>query len=332
MTRISAIVTVSERYDEVATLFGRYRSALEQLGESFEMIYVLDGQFPDTLAVLKQLQEEGAPVRIVQLARWFGEATALTAGCAQSRGEILLTLPAYEQVEPEEFPRLVAALEHADMVVGYRHPRIDSWLNRFQAWLFNSTVHFLMGTHFHDLGCGVRAVRREAMREIPLYGDQHRFLPLLAHRAGFRVREVAMRQSPADAHQRLYRPGIYVRRALDVLTIFFLLKFTKKPLRFFGLVGSSIAAAGGIALLVVVAQRVFGDAALAERPALLLASLMLVLGIQLLALGLIGELIIYTHAREMKEYSIDVIIENGQSRRAGRPELAELRSSASEMG
>jgi hypothetical protein len=143
---------------------------------------------------------------------------------------------------------------------------------------------------------------------MPLYGDQHRFAPLLADRLGFRIKEVDVRQSSKEKSWRVYPFGVYPRRLLDLLTVFFLVKFTKKPLRFFGLIGAGTFVIGGLIMLYLVIERLFFGSALADRPALLLSSLLVVLGVQIFALGLIGELIIFTHAKHIKEYTIDEVI------------------------
>lgn len=305
---ISVIIPVSERFDEVRALYFDYKTALEAMARPYEVVYVLDGLFPEVLEALKSLQGEGEPIRIVQLAKWFGEATALTAGFENSSGELILTLPAYYQVDPGELPALVVALDDYDMVIARRWPRTDSLLNRVQSRIFHGAVRMITGYGYKDLGSGVRLMRRRVTGEIEVYGDQHRFMPLLARSRGFRVKEVNFRQSPHDPFRRLYRPGVYLRRLLDLLTVFFLVKFTRKPLRFFGLIGSAMFILGGLLLMYLIVERLLIGAPLAERPALLLSSLMVVLGVQFFALGLIGELIIFTHASGMKEYTIDEII------------------------
>jgi glycosyltransferase involved in cell wall biosynthesis len=305
---VAVIVPVSERYDDVAELYYGYRHALEAFGCSYEFTYVLDGHFPEVLKQLGYLQDAGEPVRIIKLARWFGEATALTAGFQNSNSDIILTLPAYHQVEPSEIGSLLRELDTHDMVVARRYPRIDSRLNRIQTTLFNWLLRVVTGTTFHDLGCGVRAFKRQVATEIPVYGDQHRFLPVLASGQGFRIKEIDLAQSPRDQFRRIYRLGIYPRRILDMLTVFFLVKFTKKPLRFFGLIGVATFTTGALITFYLVVQRLFFGVGLAERPALLLSSLLMVLGVQVFALGLIGELIIFTHAKHIKEYTIEEII------------------------
>ena len=174
--------------------------------------------------------------------------------------------------------------------------------------LFHSILRSFTGAGYHDLGCGVRAFKRQVAQEVTVYGDQHRFLPVLAQRVGFKVREVQVAQSPKDQFRGFYRPREYLHGLLDIFTVFFLVRFTKKPLRFFGMIGSITLAVGTIFLLWLVFERLFMGAPLAERPALLLSSLLVVLGVQILALGLIGELIIFTHARDLKEYTVEEIV------------------------
>ena len=152
-------------------------------------------------------------------------------------------------------------------------------------------------------------MHRRVLEEISLYGDQHRFLAILADRQGFRVAEVDVRQSPRDQFDQVYGPREYTRQALDIFTVFFLVRFTKKPLRFFGMIGLSTFSIGGILLLYLVIDRLVFGHNLADRPALLLSSLMVVLGLQIFALGLLGELIIFTHAKNIKDYQVDRIIQ-----------------------
>ena len=191
------------------------------------------------------------------------------------------------------------------MVVARRWPRIDPWINQVQNYGFHLITRGLTGVQLHDLGCGLKGLRRRVVRGIHLYGDLHRFLPLLAYQRGFRVAEVSVPQHPQDGRMRVYRLGTYLRRLLDILTLVFLLKFTKKPLRFFGLIGAGLFGAGFFVSLVLAIQKSFGLTALADRPLLILGVLLMVLGFQTGSIGLLGEIIIFTHARKMKDYAID---------------------------
>jgi glycosyltransferase involved in cell wall biosynthesis len=308
---ISVIVPVTERYDDVALLFNAYRTALDELGRSYELIYVLDGPKPDVLAELQRLRAAGATIEIAQLARAFGEATALAAGLEVSRGALILTLPAYFQVDTRGLRALVDAKGDSHMLIAHRWPRRGSGFEALRRRLFHRLIQAVTGTRYRDLGCGVRLLDRQVLEEVSLYGDQHRLLPVLVERNGFRVREVDIPQSDRDEFRGRYSFRDMVGRMLDVFTVFFLVKFTKKPLRFFGGVGGAMCAFGGVYLLVLIVQRLFFGQPLADRPALLLSSLLVVLGIQIFGLGLLGELIIFSHARNLKEYRVERIVNDG---------------------
>lgn len=305
---ISVIIPVVERYDDLAELYGLYKKGLEDTKRSYEFIYVVDGDFGEVMEVLKRLIAEGEKIKVIKLARWFGEATALTIGIQHSSGNVILTLPAYQQVEAYEIPRLIESLKNCDMVIARRWPRKDSLFNRVQSAVFHKVLTPVSEFRFHDIGCGVRVFTKRVTQEVNIYGDQHRFLPILAHKYGFRVLEVNAAQAQKDTLRRVYSPGTYMRRMLDIFSIFFLVKFTKKPLRFFGILGSSIFIVGFFILLYLLFIRVFFGEGLAGRPILLLGTLLVVLGVQIFAIGLIAEIIIFTHAKDIKEYTIEQII------------------------
>ena len=303
---VSAVVTVGSRYDRTGKLAAEYLAVLKQSGKSFELIFVLDGEREKIVPALVELAKENPQVRIFQLSRPFGEAAALTAGFEHANGKEILTLPAYYQVDSAAIGDFLASLDGCDLAIAVRWPRaVASRFEKFRRDFFHRLLKFFAGEEFRDLGCSVRLMNRQVVDEVPIYGDQDRFLPLLASRRGFRVREVEMAQSDQDRTQGKYGPKTYLRRLLDIFTVFFLVKFTKKPLRFFGMIGSVTAIFGGVFLTYVVVERLFFGVALAERPALLLSSLLVVLGLQMFALGLLGELIIFTHARDIKEYTIE---------------------------
>jgi glycosyltransferase involved in cell wall biosynthesis len=313
---LSVVVPVTNGVEDISELFVSYDEVLARTGREYEFLFVLDGGKSQVRAHLERLQAAGHPVRVFQFAKSFGEAAALTVGFEHARGDVLLTLPARFQVESSSLPRLVDALEDSDMVVTRRWPRTDSPFSRMKTVVFNRLVGFRSGIQFHDLGCSVRILRKAVANEVPIYGDQDPFLPLLARHKGFVVKEIDLPQSRRAPYRRPHGLGVYLRRLLDVFTVFFLTKFTRKPLRFFGMIGAGIALVGLLALLYVVIERLFFGESLADRPALLLSSLMFVLGVQILGLGLIGELVIFSHAKNLKEYQVREIV-NGRSEPAG---------------
>jgi glycosyltransferase involved in cell wall biosynthesis len=307
---LSVVVPISERHDDLRELYRHYAQELSAAGHEYEFIFVLDGPNHEALRSLNALKKEYPTISVVRLNRSFGEAAALSVGFEKAGGSVILTLASYFQVEPHEIHRLVQALaeDNNDLVIAWRYPRVDSYFNRVQSRVFHWLVRMLTGTGYHDISCGLRVLKRQVADEVHLYGDLHRFFPLLAHQRGFRVVEVPVRQSSLDAGRRVFRPGVYLRRLLDVLTLFFLYKFTKKPLRFFGLVGSAIFGAGAGVTAYLGLDRLLGTP-LGGRPLLILGVLLMVFGVQLFSIGLLGEIIIFTHAREFHDYQIGEVLE-----------------------
>lgn len=316
----SVIVPVARRVDDIVALVDEYATALQDAGKTIEVIVVLDGLKIDILESFRDYASSHDWLRIIQLSRQFGEAAALMAGFNEARGDVILTLPAFWQVEPSEIPKLIdAATDEDDVLVAIRWPRTDSLFQRIRRKVFHGILRFITSFAYRDLGCDVRLIKKKVAREIPLYGDQHRFLPVLAVRRGFRVREVELAQSSRDSFKGRYSWREYVHRTLDLLTVFFLVRFTKKPLRFFGSLGFISAGFGGALVLVMVTQRLFFSVALANRPALLLGSLLIVLGVQLFGLGLLGELVIFSHGADEKEYAIRSVT-GGKTKEKGQVE------------
>jgi glycosyltransferase involved in cell wall biosynthesis len=301
--RLSVIVPVGARHEDLTELYAEYCQGLDRLRTAYEFVFVVDGPYRDVIEGLETLITSGAGnIVMVVLNRSFGESTAIMAGFERCSGELIVTLPAYHQINPEDIVKLVAPLDRKDVAVGWRWPRAGGGLEKFRRTLFHGLVSWVTGMKLHDLGCGARAMKRAVLQELSLYGDQHRLLAVLADRQGFSVTEVEVRQSERDRFEGVYRPREYIHFVLDVFTVFFLVRFTKKPLRFFGMLGASMFGIGGLVVLWLIFERLVLQESLADRPALLVSALVVVLGLQLFALGLLAELIIFTHARHLKDY------------------------------
>ncbi len=301
---VTVIVPVVERPAMLSELYAEYAAPLRASGRSFEFIFAADLTRVNSLASVRELAATDDRIRFFQSSRSIGETGLIRQALTTARGDIVLMLPAYHRVEANVLDELLRRVEAgADYAVAWRWPRRDAWVNRVQ----NSLLHMVVGTlatgRIHDVGCGVGAVRRSVLGAIPLYGDVARFLPLVALHQGYVVEEVPAQQHTLDKAGRIYRPGIYLRRVVDILGLFFLLRFTEKPLRFFGLIGApmSLFGAGWLALLVI--QRLAGQP-LAGRPALLLAVLFFTIGIQVIGLGLIGEIIVHVTSSGRRVYRL----------------------------
>lgn len=308
---LSVIIIFYEKYlfDEVISLHNAYKASLDLTGLNYEFIYVVDGELPEVLEKLNKLYQNGEKIKLIKLGKWFGDATALQVGFENSSGHYILTLPSYRQVDEADIPKLVNAIGEKDMIVSWRYPRLDGFLNNFQSNVFNKLIKWIVGSNFHDLKCNVKIFRREVLEKIYMYGDQDRFLPLLANKFGFKVDEIKVRQAQKDAVQKFYPFSNYIARFLELISIFFLVKFTKKPIRFFGSTGLITFSAGFILALILFFERAFLGVALADRPIVLISILLMIFGIQSFAIGLVGELIIFTHAKDFKDYIVETIVD-----------------------
>lgn len=303
LSQLSVIIPVTKDAADLAEDFLAYRTALTEASDQIEFIYILDGQHPQALNTLKVLKKAGEPLEILSFAKRVGEGTALSVGCSHARGEIIMTLPAKIQVEPRELSRVLDALDSADMVVARRSLGRNAAFGREKKLEY--VLKLLLKSPFEDLRCGVRVLRPEVAQEISLYDNQHRFWPLLAQEQGFVVRELEVKGHLPKRESR----GVDINIFLDIVTIYFLLRFLRKPFRFFGGIGFGILVFGALATGYLVVERLFFGVGLADRPALILSTLLVVLGIQIIAVGLVGEIITFSYTKDIKPYKVDRVVE-----------------------
>jgi len=311
MIDIDVIVPVGSRTDDLAVLHRRRGEALRAAGYRPSFTYVLDGDVPEAGDALAALARASDDACVIQLSRQFGETAAILAGFASTKTERVMILPAFEQVETATLGRVLDALADADLVTVRRFPRCDSALRRGQSYVFEALLKRVGSSGFRDPGCTVHALKRAVLEETPLYGEQHGFLPLLAANGGFKVVEIDLPQARRDAARKVHRPRGYAHRLVDILSVFFLTRFTRRPLRFFGPAGAACTGLGLVGLVVVVVQRLILNVPLEERPVLILSSLLVAVGLQVLAIGLIGELIVFINARSMRQYRVREVVEAG---------------------
>jgi len=303
---LSVIVPVTERCEDLAEIIEETAEAIRSLSLSYEFIVVFDGKFALECEML-MLRRPGG-LRTIRFNGNFGESSALKAGFEAARGRWIATLASYPQVAAREFEKSYNALmAGADMVVTRREPRVDAVVNRVQTFVFHKIVGWLTGHRFRDMACGLKMFPRAVAEELDLYGDLHRFLPSLAVQRGFSVVEVPVAQDPRNGTMRVYGPATYLHRLLELLNLFFLTKFAKRPLRLFGGIGLLLMVAGAGVTSLLTLQRLWGLTGLADRPLFLLGIALLFLGVQVMLLGLVGEIIVFAHAREIKDYRIDRI-------------------------
>lgn len=296
----------SKRIDEMA---GIVEEALD--GQKYEIVLLDDGAgYGRTW--MDSLRGQAAAVKVVRFAKTFGESAAVDAALPHARGDIIVTLPARVHFSAEEVRSLLAGIrEGADLVIGYRSGDPARGIEKLPIRMYQWLTRRATGVSFRDLNSGVRAFRREVAEEIALYGEMIRFLPVLAAGRGYRVEQVPLSGSwpKGNGRKTFPKPTVYLNRMIDVLTLYFLLRFTRKPLRFFGLVGAFLLLPGLLINVYMFVDRIFLRHGIAGRPLLLLGILLTVLGVQMISIGLVGEMIIFTHSRETRDYSVLEVLE-----------------------
>ncbi len=287
-----------------------YRKELDLLGRSYEVVVVDDGAGESFANAALSVREKWPAVRVIRFRRTFGESVALDTAVEHARGRYVIASTWYLQVDPAGIREAIRILDSGQhFVAARRAPRVDGKLARFQSWLFNSYTRSLTGVPLHDLNCSFRAFRREVVEELHFHGDLFRFIGILAIQKGFRVQELPLRHLREEGSGGVFHPGMYIRRFLDILSIFFLIKFTHKPLRFFGLVGFFFILVGSVISAWMLYKRLFGREGLTERPLVIAGIFLVVLGFIVGSIGLIGEIIIFTQGRALRDFHIDRIVE-----------------------
>jgi glycosyltransferase involved in cell wall biosynthesis len=302
---VSVIVPVLNEAGSVLELAERVAETLDGLGRSFELLFVDDGSSDETRERVKEAHQIDSRVKLVSLRRNFGKAAALCAGFDHSHGEILITMDGDLQDDPDEIPRFLEKLEseNLDLVSGWKQQRKDPASKRYPSRLFNWVTRKLASVDLHDFNCGFKAYRREVLDEIALYGELHRYIPVLASRRGFTLGELSVVHHPRQHGSSKYGWDRFYKGLLDLITVLFITKYTRRPLHLFGMIGlSSLFVGFGINLYLAILW--LSGQTLSNRPLLLLGILLMLLGIQVLTTGLIGEMITFKNFKRTDTYSV----------------------------
>ncbi|MFP3939173.1 MAG: glycosyltransferase family 2 protein [Thermoanaerobaculia bacterium] len=302
---VSVLVPVLNEEDTVDELARQVAGVLEGLGRSFEIVFVDDGSSDGTAHRVREIHEGDLRVKLVRLRRNFGKAAALSAGLDHSRGALVLTMDGDLQDDPREIPRFLEALEDGglDLVSGWKRQRRDRTTKRLSSRVFNWATRHLARVDLHDFNCGFKAYRREVLEQVAIYGELHRYIPVLASRRGFSVGEIEVHHMPRRHGASKYGWDRYYKGLLDLLTVLFLTRYTPRPLHLFGVLGLLLLGGGfGINLYLAIAW--FGGEPLSQRPLLFLGILLMVMGLQVLTTGLLAEMIAYSGFRRRDSYSV----------------------------
>ena len=302
---ISMVIPVYNEVESVPKLHAKLTEVLAAQGCSYEIIFIDDGSTDGTYDAVKGLfLLDPTHVRVISFRRNFGKTAGLAAGFDNCRGEIIFTMDADLQDDPEEIPHFLDKIaEGYDLVSGWKQKRNDPVSKTLPSRIFNAVVSSSTGVKLHDIDCGFKAYRREVTDELKLYADLHRFIPVMAHWHGFRIAEIPVQHHARKFGKSKYGIRRYARGALDFFKVLFLTRYMQKPLSLFGTIGAFLAMIGVLCGLYLTEEH-FRTGNIGSRPLLDFALLLVISGVQLFSLGLLGEMLRHVSYRRAEEYSI----------------------------
>ncbi len=291
--RISVVVPVFDEHESLPSLTAQILSvARDHDLRLCELIFIDDGSRDGSWPVLKELAADNDLVTAIRLRRNFGKATALNVGIEAAIGDIIITMDADLQDDPAELPRLIDAMMTGyDLVSGWRERRNDPLSKTWPSWLYNKVTSWLSGIQLHDFNCGYKAYRREVFEAVDLYGEMHRYVPVLAHSLGFRIGEVPVAHHARRFGQSKYGFKRFLRGFLDLLTVITITRYARTPGHLFGMIGMALLSLGLVTLSYLTGLKLFTGADIGGRPMLLFGALTVVVGVQIMLFGLLSEMI-----------------------------------------
>lgn len=301
---LSLVIPLYNEAGSLPELYERIAAMLQNLEARAEIVFVDDGSTDASFGILSDLAQRDQRVKVIQFRRNYGKSAALAMGFQKASGDVIVTLDADLQDDPQEVPALLKKLEEGyDLVTGWKKVRHDPFVKRITSKIFNLVTGWLTGLRLHDINCGLKAYRREVTETLPVYGQLHRFMPVLAHWDGFRVTELPVRHYPRRYGSTKFGFSRFTSGFFDLITVMFLTRFTTQPLHLFGLAGLVSTLAGVVISAYLAYERLFHQKYLTNRPLLFLGILLIIVGVQFVSLGLIGEMITSSRKTEI-QYSI----------------------------
>ena len=312
MPKVSVIIPLFEEEENINPLYSQLKSTLDDLNKPYEIIFIDDGSKDNSFKVLKVLTQQDKAVKVLKFARNYGQTAALAAGFNHAQGDIFITMDADLQNDPQDIPYLLEKMQQGyDIVSGWRKKREDPlFTKKVPSWIANGLISLITGVHLHDYGCTLKAYKKEAVKNINLYGEMHRFLPALASWNGVSIAEMPVKHQTRRHGKTKYGLSRISEVILDLITVKFLLSFSTKPIQLFGGWGFLSLFFGGISGLVVILMKILQNEDMTGNPLLFLTILLFVIGIQFILIGLLGEIMarIYHESRKHPTYIIKDII------------------------
>jgi glycosyltransferase involved in cell wall biosynthesis len=313
LPELSVVIPVYNEAESIGPLYAGLNDVLENLGESYEIVVVDDGSTDGSFETLKELHRRDPALKVIRLRRNFGQASAFAAGFDHCSGQVIVSMDADLQFDPADIPKLLEKMDEGyDIVSGWRADRKEPFLTRrLPSMVANWLISSITGVKLHDYGCSLKAYRVEVIRNVRLYGELHRFIPALASSMGVELAEVAVSHHPRRFGESKYNLSRTLTVLLDLLTVKFLLSYASRPMQVFGLLGFLFFVIGTVIAAYLSFIRLFLGSPIANRPLLLLAILLIFVGVQLLTMGLLGELTARTYheAQGKKVYAIREMLE-----------------------
>ncbi|MCD6419588.1 MAG: glycosyltransferase family 2 protein [Synergistetes bacterium] len=294
---ISIVIPVMNEEESIGLLIEKIIDVMNRIDLSYEIVAVDDGSTDRTFEILHEIAERESCLKVIRFRKNFGQTAAMSAGFSYAKGNVIITLDADLQNDPEDIPLLLEKVDEGyDIVSGWRKDRKDPWLSRkLPSFIANWIISKVTGVRLHDYGCTLKAYKANIIKEVKLYGELHRFIPALARGVGASVVEVPVRHHPRRFGKSKYSIFRTVRVILDLLTVKFLLSYSSKPNQFFGLMGISFSTFGTVYIAYLIFERMVYGVPLSNKPSLLISVMLLIVGVQFLGIGLLGEIMIRTY-------------------------------------
>ena len=313
---LSIVISIYNEEESVKELYSELTEGLNLVRKDYEIIFVDDGSTDNTFQILKDSASKDNKISVIKLRTNFGKSIALNTAFKHAKGDIVITMDGDLQDDPAEIPRFIEKIEEGyDLVVGWKYPRIDPFTKTVPSKFFNWLTCMLTGVNLHDFNCGFKAYKKDVIDNISLYGEMHRYIPALAAWNGFKITEIKVKHHPRKYGKSKYGFSRLLKGFLDLITVKFLTSYLTRPLHVFGILGILSLAFGFFIGLYLVILKYWKGVALSERPLLLLSVLLILLGLQFISIGLLGEMITF---REVKGDNVERYIEKIVGDKNGR--------------
>lgn len=316
---LTVVIPLVDEEESIVELHRRLSEALDSLAARAEIVFVDDGSRDGSLSKLQALYDTDPRVRVISFRRNFGKTAALLAGFNESRGSVVITMDADLQDDPREIPRFLESIQDgADLVSGWKQQRHDPLSKTLPSRLFNATVRHTTGIPLHDFNCGFKAYRKEVLDDLKLYGELHRFIPVLAFRKGYRIAEINVEHHPRKFGRSKFGAGRLLKGLLDFLKVLFLTRYMQRPLQLFGVLGLLLLSLGMAGFAYLFVLKLLGQSLFQTHgPLLFLSGILIVSGMQLFILGLLGEMLRHYSFDPIDEYSIKMQLSRAPSHLSG---------------